>query len=44
MASIFEATAGSCGPDHWRHCHPGHQQSTAVTLNAESGQITMNWR
>ena len=43
MASIFEATAGSLiGPTTGGTVTQATNKATAVTLNAESGQITMN--
>ena len=43
MASIFEATAGSLiGPATGGTVTQATNKATAVTLNAESGQITMN--
>jgi hypothetical protein len=43
MASIFEATAGNLvGPTGGGTVTQATNKSTAVTLNAESGQITMN--
>ncbi|REJ66064.1 MAG: hypothetical protein DWQ28_08510 [Proteobacteria bacterium] len=43
MASIFEATAGNLvGPTGGGTVTQSTNKSTAVTLNAESGQITMN--
>ena len=42
MASIFEATAGSLiGPTTGGTVTQATNKATAVTLNAESGQITM---
>ena len=42
MASIFEATAGSkIGPTTGGTVTQASNKATAVTLNAESGQITM---
>ena len=43
MASIFEATAGSLiGPTTGGTVTQATNKGTAVTLNTESGQITMN--
>lgn len=43
MASIFEATAGSLiGPTTGGTVTQSTNKATAVTLNSESGQITMN--
>ena len=43
MASIFEATAGNLvGPATGGTVTQATSKSTAVTLNAESGQITLN--
>ena len=43
MASIFEATAGNLvGPTTGGTVTQSTNKSTAVTLNAESGQITLN--
>ena len=43
MASIFEATAGSLvGPTGGGTVTQATNKATAVTLNAESGQITLN--
>ncbi len=43
MASIFEATAGSLiGPTTGGTVTQATNKATAVTLNTESGQITMN--
>jgi hypothetical protein len=43
MASIFEATAGSLiGPTTGGTVTQATNKGTAVTLNAESGQITLN--
>ena len=43
MASIFEATAGNLvGPTGGGTVTQSTNKSTAVTLNAESGQITLN--
>ena len=43
MASIFEATAGSLiGPTTGGTVTQATNKATAVTLNKESGQITMN--
>ena len=43
MASIFEATAGSLiGPTTGGTVTQATNKATAVTLNAESGQITLN--
>ena len=43
MASIFEATAGSLiGPTTGGTVTQSTSKATAVTLNAESGQITLN--
>ena len=43
MASIFEATAGSLiGPTSGGTVTQATNKGTAVTLNAESGQITLN--
>ena len=42
MASIFEATAGSAiGPTNGGTVTQATNKATAVTLNTESGQITM---
>jgi len=43
MASIFEATAGTLvGPATGGTVTQGTSKATAVTLNAESGQITLD--
>ena len=43
MPSLFEVTAGkSIGPTTGGTVTQASNKSTAVTLNAESGQITMN--
>jgi len=43
MASIFEATAGNLvGPATGGTVTQATNKGTAVTLNTESGQITMN--